>query len=156
MAPEQARGDNAAVGRSADVYALGAILYECLTGRPPFRAANPLDTLLQVVSDLPILPRRLTPGVPGDLEAVCLKCLEKRPEHRYGSAAEFADELGRFLNHQPTRIRQAGWTRQLWLWCKRDPITAGLSAYCALLLMLVTGWALLRVRTQGQRLEEEV
>src|SRR5947208_7487868 len=86
MAPEQATGQKD-VGPAADVWALGAILYECLTGRPPFRAANALDTVLQVASDDPVPPRKLVPGVPKDLETVCLKCLQKEPGRRYASAA---------------------------------------------------------------------
>jgi serine/threonine protein kinase len=101
MAPEQAGGKSKEVGPATDVYALGAILYELLTGRPPFRTANPLDTLLLVVSEEPVPPSHLQPGVPWDLEAVVLKCLEKEPRRRYSSAQELAEELRRIGVGEP-------------------------------------------------------
>src|SRR5262249_7643540 len=97
MAPEQARGQGKAAGPEVDGYALGAILYECLTGRPPFKGGSVLDTLEQVVNTDPVPPTRLQPRVPPDLENICLKCLRKEPGRRYGGAAALARDLRRFL-----------------------------------------------------------
>jgi serine/threonine protein kinase/WD40 repeat protein len=105
MAPEQASGDSKRVGPAADVYALGAVLYACLTGRPPFRAGTQVDTLLQVVADPPTPPSQLRPGVPADLEAICLRCLEKKPAQRFASATELADALRGFLDGLPAQVR---------------------------------------------------
>jgi eukaryotic-like serine/threonine-protein kinase len=126
IAPEQARGQTSSVGPETDVYALGAILYELTTGRPPFRGETPLDTVLQVMSEEPVPPRRLQPKVPRDLEVVCLKCLEKDPSRRYSSALALAEDLRRFLDLKPIVARPA--SAPIWLlkWARRRPAAASM------------------------------
>jgi serine/threonine-protein kinase len=136
MAPEQAGGQTKEVGAAADIYALGAILYECLTGRPPFQAATPLDTVLQVVSDDPVPPGRLNAQVPRDLETVCLKCLHKDPRRRYASAEAMAEDLGRWLAGKPIQARPVGRLERAWLWAKRYPAVAGLLGAFVVALLL--------------------
>jgi tetratricopeptide (TPR) repeat protein len=154
MAPEQARGRTKEVGPAADCYALGAILYECLTGRPPFQAESSLDALQQVLSEEPVSPRRLVAGLPRDLEVICLKCLEKDAKKRYGSAAALADDLQRFLASQPIRARPPGALYRFGKFAGRHKAAvAGVaSVFLALVVGIVgTSVGLARARQEAER-----
>jgi DNA-binding beta-propeller fold protein YncE len=164
MAPEQAAGAASRrqagavrVGPAVDIYALGAILYELLTGRPPFKAATRLDTLLQVLADDPVPPRRLQSKVPRDLETICLKCLRKEPNERYTSGKALAEDLGRFLQGKPIVARPVGVVTRGVRWVRRRPAAATLLVIMALITLgVVAGGAwYLHEREVARRIDEE-
>ena len=159
MAPEQAGGVTKNVGPACDIYALGAILFELLTGRPPFRGRDPVDTVMLVLSAEPVAPRKLHPKIPRDLETICLKCLEKKPSARYASAQELADDLQRFLADEPIHARPASvWDRGR-KWARRRPAVAALVAVsvtsAALLLAGGTVYSA-KLRLGNERLSAQV
>jgi WD40 repeat protein len=163
MAPEQARGDSKRVGPTTDVYGLGAILYECLTGRPPFRAATALDTLRQVMADEPVPVRRLQPKVARDLETICHKCLRKEPRERYGTALDLADDLQRFLSRRPIKARRVGLFERTIKWARRRPGVATQVVFCIVLAAMGLGLSfflhhqlLLQSHWQRERVQSNV
>ncbi|MEK7675188.1 MAG: protein kinase [Verrucomicrobiota bacterium] len=137
MPPEQAVSGRGKVSRRSDVYALGAMLYHLTTGRPPFVAQTPTETLQQVLESEPVSPRLLTPGLPRDLETIALKCLEKDPARRYPTARALADELSRFVNDEAIQARPVNAAEKLWRWCRRRPALAGLGTAVLLLLLAI-------------------
>ncbi len=139
MAPEQAEARNDDIGPATDIYGLGATLYELLTGRPPFTGASELETLRRVVSDEPTKPRQLRRDLPRDLETICLKCLAKRPEQRYASAAALAEDLERFLEGRPILARPAPAWERGWKWARRHPAAAALATATTLAVLAGLG-----------------
>jgi tetratricopeptide (TPR) repeat protein len=159
MSPEQAEGRLAAVGPRADIYALGAVLYELLTGRPPFLGETAMATLDQVVHTDPVPPSQLQPRVPRDLETICLKCLEKDPDKRYASADDLADDLARYSEHKPILARRTGPAARLWKWSKRRPSLAGLIAVSVTALVCLaigSQWYSALVRKERNLAEENL
>jgi serine/threonine-protein kinase len=152
MAPEQALGQNRNVGPAADIYALGAILYDLITGRPPFKGETVLDTLQQVQSSDPLPPRQLQPKLPRDLETICLKCLEKEASKRYASAGELAEDLQCFVDHKPIKARPSPWWEHALKWARRRPAVAALLASLAVTIVVAfLGMLLLWLNAVGER-----
>ena len=142
MAPEQAEGRIADVGPQTDIYALGVTLYELLTLRTPFQGETALETLRRVTSEEPVPPRRLRRDIPHDLEAICLKCLERSPDNRYATTAALTQDLQRYLAGEPTLVRPASSARRIAKWARRSPAVAGLLLVCAVAVIgsLIGGW----------------
>lgn len=156
MAPEQALGKTDEIGPLADVYALGAILYEALTGRPPFKAATEQETMNQVIADEPVSPRRLQPKTPRGLETICLKCLQKAPGNRYQSAEALAEDLRRFQAGETIEARRASWAERRWRSVKRRPLRA--LGICGAVLAIVStaGFVLYAMKVQSDKHDQQV
>ncbi len=154
MAPEQARGRSALSTAATDIYSLGAILYFLLTGRAPFVADSPLDAMLLTLESEAVQPRRINPLVPGHLEHICLHCLEKRPEERYASARELAEDLERFLKGEPLMVNPQAIGRRLEVWAGRRPaLAARLGTVLLCLVIVVTAFQIHHYTTLGRHLE---
>jgi serine/threonine protein kinase/WD40 repeat protein len=153
MPPEQAAGRTSEVGRLSDVYSLGAILYCLLTGRPPFQAANPLDTLMQVMEREPVSVSTINPEIQRDLETVCHKCLQKEPSKRYASAQELAEDLGRWLRGEPITARAVSTTERALRWVRRNPLVSAISTVAAISILVGTTTSLIfafRARAEAE------
>ena len=137
MSPEQAEPTKLTIGPSSDIYSLGSILYELLTGKPPFAGSSPLKTINLMMETEPVSPRVLNPQVNRNLETICLKCLEKQPARRYRTAQVLAEELERFIQHEPILARPANTVEKFWRWCCRKPLVATLSGVAMLLTLLL-------------------
>lgn len=133
MSPEQAAGRTRMIGPAADIYALGAILYAMITTRAPFIGESTAETIRQVIYNEPIAPRALNSAVPQDLETICLKCLEKEPAKRYGSAQQLAEELQRFMEGRPVLARPISRSARVWRWCRRNPLRASVAVLLCVL-----------------------
>ncbi len=158
MSPEQARGDVHLLTPATDQYSLGAMLYEMLTGRPPFMGARAIDTVLQVVNQEPIAPRALQPKLSVDLETICLKALHKDVAKRYGNCTAMAEDLGRFLRGEPIFARPVGRAERLWRWCRRNPVIASLlsvSVAALLAVAVVSTWSAIRLDAAATQLQSK-
>ncbi|MGI9518591.1 MAG: protein kinase domain-containing protein [Pirellulaceae bacterium] len=156
MAPEQASGVVRNIGPSVDIYGLGAILYDLVTGHPPFSSPDPVQTMMMVLTDPPIPPRVLQPRLPADLETIILKCLEKKKAHRYQTAAELADDLQRFTSGQPISARPTPFYRKAAMWVSRHPVLSTALVLMALLIAGVIGgisWHNVQLQTSLDRSE---
>jgi tetratricopeptide (TPR) repeat protein/tRNA A-37 threonylcarbamoyl transferase component Bud32 len=154
MAPEQAQGRTKEAGPSADVYSLGAMFYDMLTGRPPFRGATLLDTLQQVQKMDPVAPARLQPGVPRDVETICLKALEKEPVKRYPTAGAMAEDLRRFIAGEPILARPAPWHERTVKWVKRRPALATAVGVSALAVISIVTFGFLWLDSERRAAED--
>jgi tetratricopeptide (TPR) repeat protein/tRNA A-37 threonylcarbamoyl transferase component Bud32 len=155
MAPEQAAGDSAAVGPLSDVYALGAMFYEMLTGRPPFQGTTPLETVMQVCQDEPVPPRRLQARVPVDLETICLKSMAKDRRQRYADAGALADDLRRWLDGVPILARPVSPLEKAVKWARRRPAAAAAAAFAVLAVVSIVGGAMLYLDQRARNAETE-
>lgn len=154
MAPEQAQGKVTQIGPPADIYGLGAILYDLVTGIPPFRGETVMDTISQVINREPVPPTRLNTGLPRDLGTICLKCLEKEPKKRYATAAALAEDLRRYLVGEPILARPTPWFEQAWKWAKRKPAVASLAATISLVLLATAVGGYVLARHEKNRADE--
>lgn len=158
MAPEQMLGSSNALGPAVDIFALGAMLYEMLTGRTPFKGDNLSDTERRLATTEPTRPSRLNSKIPSDLETICLKCLEKEPRSRYATAGDLAADLERFLHHEPIQARPVSPAERAWRWVRRNPLPAALVATSVILIglvahQLIQEWTLTAARrTEKNRL----
>ncbi len=152
MAPEQAQGRAKEAGAAVDIYAVGAILYELLTGRPPFRGTTELDTLEQVKTTEPVSPSRLVPGVPRDIETICLNCLQKEPGKRYENVQALGEDLRRFLDRRPIVARRISGPERAWRWCRRNRVVAAMTGVAvAAIVVLTVGLTMAALIFRAQR-----
>ena len=154
MAPEQIVAKPGTIGPPADIYALGATLYELLTGRPPFRGETTTETERQLLTREPVPPSQLNAKVPRDLETICLKCLQKEPPLRYENAAALADDLARFREGRPIRARPVGWAARVWRWSKRNPTGAALVATAIVVAMTASAGGIWFVQQKAEQRAE--
>lgn len=158
MPPEQARGEISSLSPRSDLYSLGAILYQLLTGRPPYLTDNPISTVLQVINSDPVQPRELQPGIPLDLETICCKALQKESSARYQSCQELAGDLQRFLNGEPILARPIGRVEKSWRWCRRNPriaIPSSLAMMFVVSTAIVSLWAWATTSAQAAIIAEQ-